>query len=190
MCSFWCQKCGLRPKLFLLLHLFSTFRGVHTLIFTYVPYIVIGLYKEPANFYREKRSISFVTGHLFTFVLVLSFICLVTPQILICENQTVKTKDIKKRAWNISQKYKWSWKMKVTNILLVEQHLMPDYAHPAHPPSHKHTHAHTHTRTNRKDTVCLMRTLLSLWIFKKKNLFLAHFSNRKGYKPLHHWDPK
>ena len=35
-----------------------------------------------------------------------------------------------------------------------------------------------------------MRTLLSLWIFKKKNLFLAHFSNRKGYKPLHHWDPK
>ena len=92
MCSFWCQKCGLRPKLFLLLHLFSTFRGVHTLIFTYVPYIVIGLYKEPANFYREKRSISFVTGHLFTFVLVLSFICLVTPQILICENQTIKNK--------------------------------------------------------------------------------------------------
>ena len=29
--------------------------------------------------------------------------------------------------------------MKVTNILLVEQHLMPDYAHPAHPPPHKHT---------------------------------------------------
>ena len=59
-----------------------------------MPYIVIGLYKEPANFYREKRNISFVTGHLFTFVLVLSFICLVTPQILICGNQTVKTKDM------------------------------------------------------------------------------------------------
>ena len=57
-----------------------------------MPYIVIGLYEEPANFYREKRSISFVTGHLFTFVLVLSFICLVTPQILICENQTIKNK--------------------------------------------------------------------------------------------------
>ena len=62
--------------------------------------MVIGLHEEPANFYREKRSVAFVTGHLFT------FICLVTPQILICENQTLKTKDIKKRAWNISQKYK------------------------------------------------------------------------------------
>ena len=187
MCSFWCQKCGLRPKLFLLLHLFSTFRGVHTLIFTYVPHVVIGLYKEPANFYREKRSISFVTGHLFAFVLVLSFICLVTPQILICENQTVKTKDIKKRAWNISQKYKWSWKMKVTSILLVVQHLMPDYAHPAHPPSHKHTHAHTHQQ---KGHCLLNEDITKLMDIQKKNLFLAHFSNRKGYKPLHHWDPK
>ena len=187
MCSFWWQKCGLRPKLFLLLHLFSTFRGVHTLIFTYVPHVVIGLYKEPANFYREKRSISFVTGHLFTFVLVLSFICLVTPQILICENQTVKTKDIKKRAWIISQKYKWSWKMKVTNILLEEQHLMPDYAHPAHPPSHKHTHAHTHQQ---KGHCLLNEDITKLMDIQKKNLFLAHFSNRKGYKPLHHWDPK
>ena len=60
----------------------------------------IGLHEEPANFYREKRIVAFVTGHLFT------FICLVTPQILISENQTIKTKDIKKRAWNISQKHK------------------------------------------------------------------------------------
>ena len=40
--------------------------------------------------------------------------------------------------------------MRVTNILLPEQHLMPDYVHPAHPLSYKHTH------TNEKDTVYLM----------------------------------
>ena len=33
--------------------------------------------------------------------------------------------------------------MRVTNILFVEQHLMPDFAHPAHPPPHKHTHTPT-----------------------------------------------
>ena len=37
------KKCGPRPKLSLRLDLFSTFRGVHTLIFTYAPYIDIGL---------------------------------------------------------------------------------------------------------------------------------------------------
>ena len=86
-----------------------------------------------------------VTGHLFTFLVVLSLICLVTTQILIFGNKT---------------------------ILLLEQHPMSDHAHPAHPPSHKHTHthahahtrththththAHTHTHTNKKDTICLM----------------------------------
>ena len=40
----------------------------------------------------------------------------------------------------------------VTNILRLEQYLLPDYAHPAHPPPHKHTHTHT----NKKDTACLM----------------------------------
>ena len=36
--------------------MFSTFRGVHTLIFSYVPHIVIDVvHEEPANFYREKR---------------------------------------------------------------------------------------------------------------------------------------
>ena len=40
------------------------------------------------NFYIEKRSVALVTGHLFTFLVVLSLICLVTTQILICENQT------------------------------------------------------------------------------------------------------
>ena len=51
---FSCQKCGPGPKLFPRLDIFSTFRGVHILIFTYVPYIVIGLHEEPANFCREK----------------------------------------------------------------------------------------------------------------------------------------
>ena len=54
MCSFCCQKCGPRPKLFLRLDIFSTFRDVHTLIFTYVPYIVFGLHEELASFYRER----------------------------------------------------------------------------------------------------------------------------------------
>ena len=61
-----------------------------------------------------------------------------------------ETKDIKKRARNISQWCKRSWKMRVTNILLLEQHLIPDYAHPAHPPPHNHKN------TNKKDAVCLM----------------------------------
>ena len=63
-------------------------QGCTQLIFTYVPYIVIGLHEEPENFYKEKRSVAFVTGHLFTFLVVLSLICLVTTHILICENQT------------------------------------------------------------------------------------------------------
>ena len=33
-----------------------------------MPYIVIGLVREePANFYREKQRVAFVTGHLCTF---------------------------------------------------------------------------------------------------------------------------
>ena len=89
MCSFCSQKCGPRPKLFLRLDMFSTFRGVHwctlvytgvhALIFPYGPYIVIGLVdEEPANCYREKQRVAFVTGHLFTFLVILSLICLVT----------------------------------------------------------------------------------------------------------------
>ena len=134
--------------------------------FFHVPYIIIGLvHEEQTNFYREKRRVAFMTGHLFTFLVVLSLICLETTQILICGNQTIwrlkilvrtivaallKTKDIKKRERNISQWCKWSWKIRVTNILLPEQYLMPDYAHLAHPSPHKHIH------TNKKDTVCLI----------------------------------
>ena len=66
------------------------FRGVHTLIFPYVPYIVTGLvHEEPANFYREKRRVAFVTGHLFTCVVVLSLICLVATQTHTPEKRTL-----------------------------------------------------------------------------------------------------
>ena len=75
--------------MFLRLDTFSTFRSVHTLIFTYVPCIVTDLHEEPANFHREKRSVAFVTSHLFTSLVVLSLISLVTKQILICENQII-----------------------------------------------------------------------------------------------------
>ena len=94
MCSVCWQKCEPRPKLFLRLDIFSTFRGVHALIFEYVPQIVFGLHGEQANFYREKRNVAFVTGHLFTFLVVSSLVCLVTTQILIFENQTIL------KAWN------------------------------------------------------------------------------------------
>ena len=103
-------------------------QGCTRTYFSILPYIVIGLMHEgPANSYREKRRVAFVSGHLFTFLVVLSLICLMTTQILICENQTiwrleillsmimaallktkcngrfVKTKDIEKRERNISQ---------------------------------------------------------------------------------------
>ena len=90
MNSFCWQKCWLRLKLFLLLDLLSTFRSVHTLIFTYMCLVLLLAYmsfEELANFSREKESVAFLTGHLFTFLLVLSLICLVT-QILMCENQS------------------------------------------------------------------------------------------------------
>ena len=89
MCLFCWQKCKPRPKLFLRLDIFSTFRGLHTPIFTYVPYIVICLHEEAANFYREKGSVALVTGYLFTFLVVLSLIGLVNTQILICANQII-----------------------------------------------------------------------------------------------------
>ena len=48
-----------------------------------------GLHEEPVNFSKEKRSVAFVIGHLFTFPVVLSLIRSVTTQILICETQTI-----------------------------------------------------------------------------------------------------
>ena len=51
---------------------------------------LILLHEEPENFYKEKRSVAFVTGHLFTFLVVFSLIGLVTTQILICDNQIIR----------------------------------------------------------------------------------------------------
>ena len=60
-------------------------QGCTRTYFSILPYIVIGLMHEgPANSYREKRRVAFVSGHLFTFLVVLSLICLMTTQILIC----------------------------------------------------------------------------------------------------------
>ena len=46
-------------------------------------------YYLTANFCRIKRSVASLTGHWFTFLVVLSLICLVTTQIIICENYTI-----------------------------------------------------------------------------------------------------
>lgn len=61
MNSFCWQKCWLRLKLFLLLDLLSTFRSVHTLIFTYVPCIVIGLHVfwGTGKFFKGKGKCCF-----------------------------------------------------------------------------------------------------------------------------------
>ena len=46
MCSFCWQKCEPRPKLYLRLDIFSTFRSVPTLIFTCVSYIQVYMRKR------------------------------------------------------------------------------------------------------------------------------------------------
>ena len=60
MCWFCWEKYEPRPKLFLRLDISQcvyTFRGVHTLIFTYAPYIFIGLHEEPApQTYTHQRK--------------------------------------------------------------------------------------------------------------------------------------
>ena len=120
------------------------------------------------EFLREKRSVAFLTGHLFTFLVVLILICLVTTQILICENQTtwrleillrtivaalLKTKCngrfvMNKRYQKAGKEYfrrvQMIVKDEVTNIFLLEQHLMPDHAHPA--PLRPTNTAHTPTK--------------------------------------------
>ena len=67
-------------------YIFNVQKCTHT-DFPLVSYIVIGFHEKPENFYREKPSVALVTGHLSTFLVVLSLVGLVTTQILICENQ-------------------------------------------------------------------------------------------------------
>ena len=67
----------------------------------------------------------------------------------------LKTKDIKKRARNISQLCKWTRNMRVTNVLLLEQHLMPYYTYSAHLPPQKHTHTHQQNGPCLPNDLCL-----------------------------------
>ena len=94
----------------------------------------------------------------------ISLFFLVTTQIFISENQTIWRLEILLRtivAALLKIKYNGRFvknklisrnlqgifhKTRVTNILQLEQHLMPDYAYPAHPLPHKHT------QTNKKDS--------------------------------------
>ena len=175
MCSLCWQKWGPRPKLFPRLDIFLTFRGVRALIFTYVPYIVIGLHEELANFYREKRSVAFVTGHLITFLMVLSLICLEITQILICENQTIWGLEILLRTivaallntkcndrFIKNKRYQETGKEYFTIVQMIMKDegykyfaawaTFDAWSCPPSPPSAPQTH----TRTNKKDTVCLM----------------------------------
>ena len=69
-------------------YIFNVQKCTHT-DFPLVSYIVIGFHEKPENFYREKPSVALVTGHLLTFLVVLSLVGLVTTQILICENQII-----------------------------------------------------------------------------------------------------
>ena len=173
----------------------STFRGVHTLIFTYVLYIFIGLQEEPVNFYREKRSLTFVTGHLFTFLMVLSLIRLVTTQILVSENQTIWKLKILLRTIEAAllitkcndrfvknKRYQETGKeyFTIVEMIVKEQYLIPDYAKPS-PPSTPQTHTHTHT--NKKDTVCLM---ISAHPTSSPLKFFFQFPSRRMQKFSYH----
>ena len=146
-----------------------------TPIFTYVPYIVIGLHEESANFYREKGRVAFVTGHLFTFLVVLSLICLVTMQILICENQTIWRLEILLRtivATLLKTKYNGRFVKDIRyqetgkEYFTIVQVIVKDegckyfaavatfdtWSCPPSPPSAPQTHIHS----NKKETVCSM----------------------------------
>ena len=158
-------------------------------------YIVIGLQEEPANFYREKRSVVFVTGHLFTFLMVLSLICLVTTQILVSENQTIWKLKILLRTIEAAllitkcndrfvknKRYQETGKeyFTIVEMIVKEQYLIPDYAKPS-PPSTPQTHTHTHT--NKKDTVCLM---ISAHPTSSPHKFFFQFPSRRMQKFSYH----
>ena len=197
------QKCGPRPKLYLWLNIFSTFRGVYILIFPCALYCYWLCTWGTSEFFQGKAKSCFRDS----FLVVLSLVCLVTTEILICGNQTiwrllivlrtivaallktkynsrfVKNRSIKKRERNISQWCKWSWKMRFTNILLLEQHLMPDYAHPAHPQPLKHTDTHQQKGHCLPNDLCPSylkphTTFFPILITRKEQVFLSHNSSK------------
>ena len=79
------QKCGPRPKLYLWLNIFSTFRGVYILIFPCALYCYWLCTWGTSEFFQGKAKSCFRDS----FLVVLSLVCLVTTQILICGNQTI-----------------------------------------------------------------------------------------------------
>ena len=113
-----------------------------------------------------------VTGHLFTFLVVLSLICLVTTQILICGNKTIWRLEILLRTivaallrtkcnggFVKNKRYQETGKEYFTTVQII----VKDFAArstfnalscPTSPPSAPQTHTHTHTI--KKDTICLM----------------------------------
>ena len=193
-------KCGSRPRLFLWLEIFSTFRGVQTLIITYVSYIVIGLQEEPANFYREKRSVVFVTGHLFTFLMVLSLICLVTTQILVSENQTIWRLKILLRTIVTAlliTKCNGRFVKKKNNNKKISRNGQGIFHNSGNDrkratfdawlcqtqPTLRPINTHTHTHTNKKDTVCLM---ISAHPTSSPHKFFFQFPSRRMQKFSYH----
>ena len=86
ICSFCWQKCGRGPKLFYRLDIFSTFRGVHTLIFTCTSYYIA--YIKDRRIFIRKAKRCFRDWPFTNFLVVLSFICLTVTKRLPCESQT------------------------------------------------------------------------------------------------------
>ena len=205
MCSFCWQKCGPRLKLFFRLEIFSTFRGVHTLIFTYVLCIFIGLQEEPVNFYREKRSLTLVTGHLFTFLMVLSLIRLVTTQTLVSENQTIWKLKILLRTIEAAllitkcndrfvknKRYQETGKeyFTIVEMIVKEQYLIPDYAKPS-PPSTPQTHTHQQKGHCLPNDLCPShlqptQVFFPIPITTNAKVFLSHNCPKIKWKNLFH----
>ena len=115
-----------------------------------------------------------VTGHLFTFLVVLSLICLVTTQILICGNKTIWRLEIllrtivvallktkcngrfvkKKRYQEMGKEYFTTVQMIVKDEgykYFAARATFDAWSCPPSPPSAPQTHPHT----NKKDTICL-----------------------------------
>ena len=156
----------------------TTYLASRNRFFTYIHYVVFGLHEEPANFLKEKRSVAFLTGHLFTFLVVLSLICLVTTQILICENQIIWRLEILLRTivaallktkcngrYVKNKGYQETGKEYFAIVHMIEKDEGYKYfaawatfdarsCRPS-PPSAPHTHKVT-LSANKKDTACLM----------------------------------
>ena len=173
-----------------------------------MPDIVIDLVnEEPANFYREKRRVAFVTGHLFTFLVVLSLICLVTTHISIYENQTTWRLEILLRTivaallktkcngrFVMNKRYQKAGKEYFRRVQMIVKDEGYKYfparatfdawsCPPSPPPSHKHG-----THTNKNDSFALRplpippsahTTFFPIPITTNAQVFLSHCPKTK-----------